>query len=147
MQGADTLLPQIDDLLSGHIGPPYPAAELRALVDEANSFRFPNKIPPGYLDTDKETPLRAAGDFLLWRQTIDKAALLQGHDRLVLLVTKETKGDWWVLDEKKWPGGTTGIGSGTARLHRSRTASSISERVHGRRKGTSFTPGSRPDPA
>jgi HJR/Mrr/RecB family endonuclease len=103
MQGADPLLSQIDELLNGRIGPGYTPAGLRALVDEAHLFRFPNKIPPGYLDTDKETPLRAAGDFLLWRQTIDRAALMTSGDRLVLLITKDLKEDWWNLDTKKRP--------------------------------------------
>jgi len=101
MQGADPLLSQIDELLNGRIGPGYSPAELRALVEEAHNFRFPNKIPPGYLDADKETPLQAAGDFLLWRQTIDRAALVTGRDRLVLLITKDLKEDWWDLDTKK----------------------------------------------
>jgi HJR/Mrr/RecB family endonuclease len=103
MQDADPLLSQIDELLNGRIGPGYTAPELRALVEEAHDFRFPNKIPPGYLDADKETPLRAAGDFLLWRQTIDKTTLMAGDDRLVLLITKDLKEDWWNLDTKKRP--------------------------------------------
>jgi len=104
MQSVDTLLREIDDLLKGHIGPPYPPAELRTLVEQAHSFRFPNKIPPGFLDVDRKgTPLKAAGDFLLWCQTIDKAILMPGGDRLLILVTKETKGDWWELDDKKRP--------------------------------------------
>ena len=105
MQGADPLLSQIDELLNGRIGPGYASAELRVLVEEAHSFRFPNKIPPGYLDVGKETPLRAAGDFLLWRQTIDKAALMTDNDRLVLLITQDLKEDWWNLDTKKRPQG------------------------------------------
>lgn len=101
MQAADNLLLQIDDILRGHIGTPYPAAQLRSLVEEAHSFRFPNRIPPGFLDADKETPLRAAGDFLLWRQIIDRTALMEDESRLVIVITKETKGDWWVLEEKR----------------------------------------------
>ncbi len=105
MQGTDPLLSQIDELLNGRIGPSYASTELRALVEEAHNFRFPNKIPPGYLDANKETPLRAAGDFLLWRQTIDKSALMAGNDRSVLLITKDLKEDWWNFDTKKRPQG------------------------------------------
>jgi HJR/Mrr/RecB family endonuclease len=105
MQGADPLLAQIDELLADRIGPAYGVAELRALVEEAHIFRFPNKIPPGYLDDGKETQLRSAGDYLVWRQTIDKALQLRSRDRLVILITKDAKGDWWDLDEKRQPRG------------------------------------------
>lgn len=105
MQHLDPLLSQIDELLAQRIGPGYPAPELRALVEDAHSFRFPNKIPPGFLDAGKENPLRAAGDFLLWRQTLDKAAQIADQERLVMLITRDFKGDWWELDAKKRPRG------------------------------------------
>jgi hypothetical protein len=103
MQAGDSLLPQIDDLLAGHIGPAYPRDRLRALVEEAHSFRYPNQIPPGYLDAGKKTPLLAAGDFLLWCQTIEKAREMPARDRLVSLITSDTKGDWWELDSRGRP--------------------------------------------
>lgn len=105
MQKVDPVLSQIDELLAGHIGPAYQPDQLRALVEEAHAFRFPNEIPPGYLDSSKETPLRASGDYLVWRQTIDKAIGQANGTRLVMLITKDFKSDWWDLDEKKRPRG------------------------------------------
>lgn len=103
MQRSDPLLSRIDELIKGRIGPPYSAASLRSLVEHAHEFRFPNQIPPGFLDAGKETQVKAAGDFLLWRQTIDRAARMVTKDRLVLLITKDLKEDWWELDPKKRP--------------------------------------------
>lgn len=105
MQEVDPVLSLIDDLLAGRIGPAYQSDELRALVDEANTFRYPNEIPPGFLDSAKGTPLQAAGDFILWRQTVDKVRSRPEGDRLVMLITKDFKNDWWELDKKKRPKG------------------------------------------
>lgn len=103
MQEVDSVLSQIDGLLAGHIGPAYQPAELRALVREAHDFRYPNEIPPGFLDVSKETPLRAAGDFLLWRQTIDKVLSDAEGYHPVIVITKDFKRDWWDVDAKKRP--------------------------------------------
>lgn len=105
MQAGDSLLSQIDDLLAGRIGSAYPRDRLRALVEEAHSFRYPNQIPPGYLDAGKKTPLLAAGDYLLWSQTIDRAREMPAQDRLVSLITSDTKADWWELDSRGRPRG------------------------------------------
>jgi HJR/Mrr/RecB family endonuclease len=101
IQRSDPILPRIDELLTGKIGSPYTSTQLRAIVDEATTFRFPNKIPPGFLDSDKETPLLRAGDYILWRQTIDRATLIDGENRLVLFVTNDLKHDWWEIDARK----------------------------------------------
>jgi hypothetical protein len=106
MQGPDPLLPQIDDLIGGRIGAAYTRSALRALVEEAQSFRYPNQIPPGFRDAGrKSTPLLAAGDFVLWNQTIDKASEMPAGDRLVSLITSDMKPDWWALDDKSRPHG------------------------------------------
>ncbi|MEV4728758.1 PIN-like domain-containing protein [Saccharopolyspora sp. NPDC049426] len=105
MQQVDAVLSQVDQLLAGRIGPAFRPEELRALVEEAHAFRFPNEIPPGFRDASKETPLRAAGDYLLWRQTIDRAVQEVHGERLVMLITKDFKSDWWELDSKRRPRG------------------------------------------
>jgi hypothetical protein len=103
MQENDVILAEIDELLTGRIGNPYTIDKLRAVVDEAISFRYPNLIPPGYLDSNKTTPLLAAGDAILWRQVMDRAASLTGSGRRVLLITNDRKADWWVLDKQGNP--------------------------------------------
>jgi restriction endonuclease Mrr len=101
MQAADLLLPALDKLFEDRIGPAPSRDVLRSLVDEAISFRYPNKIPPGYEDRDKKTDLDRAGDYILWRQVIEKASELREPVREVVLVTNETKPDWWVLNTRK----------------------------------------------
>ena len=103
MQQNDTILIEIDELLAGRIGDPYAIDKLRAIVDEAIQFRYPNEIPPGFLDSSKSTPLLAAGDVILWRQVMDKAASLAKQNRRVLLITNDRKADWWMLDKKERP--------------------------------------------
>lgn len=105
MHSADPLLHEIGQLLAGRIGEPYAPSVLRALVEEAHAFRFPNKIPPGFLDVGKVTQLRQAGDYVLWRQTIDEAMQMTDAPRHVLMITNDLKSDWWDLDEKRRPRG------------------------------------------
>lgn len=102
MQQADPLFIEIDQLLTGRIGCAPSRELLRGLVDEAISFRFPNEIPPGYKDAGKKTPLAAAGDYILWREVLNRATE-QATTTHVLLVTSETKPDWWLLDERNRP--------------------------------------------
>ena len=64
---------------------------------------YPNLIPPGYLDAGKVTPLRAAGDYILWRQIIDKASRLNPLNRQILFITNDIKEDWWTLSSKGKP--------------------------------------------
>jgi HJR/Mrr/RecB family endonuclease len=103
MQQTDLLFAEIDQLLTGRIGYAPSRELLRELVDEAISFRFPNEIPPGYEDAGKRTPLIAAGDYILWREVLDRATELHATTAHVLLVTSETKPDWWLLNDRKKP--------------------------------------------
>jgi hypothetical protein len=106
MQETDIILTEIDELLAGKIGDSYSSDTLRALVEDALEFRFPNKIPPGFEDlADKGNKLRAAGDYILWRQTIDRVNKMPPGKRLVMLITKDFKRDWWTFDRKNRPKG------------------------------------------
>jgi hypothetical protein len=58
MQAFDSVFLEIDDLLAGRIGSPLPAVDIRALVQEAIEFRFPNKIPPGHEDSGSQLRLQ-----------------------------------------------------------------------------------------
>ncbi len=99
----DPVLSELDRIFKGRLGSAYPTSKLRALVDEAHEFRFPNEVPPGFRDWNKETRLRAAGDFILWRQTLDKAISCDVPDLPVLVVTRDSKPDWWAMDAKNNP--------------------------------------------
>ncbi|WP_455902159.1 PIN-like domain-containing protein [Rhodococcus gordoniae] len=97
----DKILDRLDELLRGHIGEPYSAADLEKHVTHAIGFRFPNYIPPGFRDETKDCDLDAAGDYIAWRQLLD---YMSGHDggqeKLVILVTNDFKPDWW--DAGSW---------------------------------------------
>ncbi|GAA4970142.1 hypothetical protein HD597_008889 [Nonomuraea thailandensis] len=99
LQSGDPVLARLDEVTRGRIGPPYLHAELRHLVEEATSYRYPNLIPPGYRDAErKPTPYRAAGDYILWRQIMDYAQT-EARGRMLVMVTSDAKEDWWELDK------------------------------------------------
>jgi hypothetical protein len=103
----DKILPRVAGLFGDRIGA-HPAPEvLRRRVEEASAYRFPNEIPPGFKDAGKSTPLRSAGDFLLWEEIVEKAAGAEGHSE-VLLVSADAKEDWYEPAERgrgprPWP--------------------------------------------
>jgi predicted nucleic-acid-binding protein len=68
---ADPILPQVADLYGHRVGLQPDDQLLQQRLDEAVAFRFPNQIPPGFKDFDKSTPLKGAGDFLIWEEVIE----------------------------------------------------------------------------
>ncbi|MGI5238749.1 PIN-like domain-containing protein [Dactylosporangium sp. CA-139066] len=98
IQAGDQVLDRLEGITRGRIGKPYDSSALRALVEEAVNFRFPSLMPPGYKDLqNKPTAYRAAGDYILWRQVLDRAA--ETAVKSVVLVTNDVKEDWWTLDK------------------------------------------------
>ncbi|MFJ6501877.1 PIN-like domain-containing protein [Streptomyces sp. NPDC091879] len=107
MDANDPVLPQVAELFGSNIAEPPAPEKIRQLVDEAATYRFPNKIPPGYSDAGKGTPASAAGDFLLWEELIEYMAEKPGQSRL-LFVSSDTKDDWYQPGEagrgrRPWP--------------------------------------------
>ena len=95
----DALLAKLEDLLADAVGPALPDDEWKAAVEEGER-RVEHQIPPGYMDVDKlESDLQegASGDYLVWRQL-----LLEGsrRDADLVLVTADTKEDWWNRTER-----------------------------------------------
>jgi hypothetical protein len=72
------------------------------LVSDAVTYRFPNRIPPGFEDSGKGTDLGAAGDYLLWEEIIGYVGTLP-EPRHVLIVSRDTKRDWYEHDDKGRP--------------------------------------------
>lgn len=87
----DRVLVKLDLILRDKIGPPPQADRLASLRAEGKE-RVTSKTPPGYMDGDKN-PVRAIGDFLVWRQTMDAS---KERTLPVLFVTQDQKEDWWV---------------------------------------------------
>ncbi|MDR6717394.1 PIN-like domain-containing protein [Paenibacillus sp. 2003] len=86
---------------SGSIGKNFSIAETISLYQEGE-IRFKYSIPPGYIDTEKDvkdsTKEDKFGDLIIWKQTLNKA---KSENKSVILVTDETKEDWWVKEDKQ----------------------------------------------
>ena len=98
----DPLLPQIAALFGDRIGEAPSEEAIRILVANACRYRYPNKVPPGFADEQKETDLAAAGDYIVWEQMIQHAMNLTAPRRLIF-VSGDTKGDWYEQDDKGKP--------------------------------------------
>lgn len=83
----DPILADIEALLDQRVGPPL--SDLEAAEEEAKR-RIDKRIPPGYKDSGKSSN-RAIGDYLIWRQLMDEAAI---RKLPITLVTNEQKPDW-----------------------------------------------------
>ena len=88
--GADSVLRDLEPVLDGRCGPALADAEHSAAVQEGMR-RVDSRLPPGYMDKKKGDET-AAGDFLVWEQTLSEAA---GRGVDVLFVTGDVKEDWW----------------------------------------------------
>lgn len=86
----DPIRNNITKLLSSKVGPPYTEEELMNIHKEGHK-RYARNIPPGYEDTDKGEPNKY-GDLIIWYQILDKA---KKDNKPVILVTDDTKEDWW----------------------------------------------------
>lgn len=86
----DPILEDLTQIFRDSIGKDFSKDELGKLKEEAEE-RKKNKIPPGYLDSDKDGD-HPYGDFFLWRQI-----LLHSKDKNtpLIFVTSERKDDWW----------------------------------------------------
>lgn len=91
---ADSVLVGIREFLTSRVGPPLESAAYEEAVKEGNR-RAAAKIPPGYEDaakTDSPHPEGAAGDFLVWLQSMKEA---QNRSLPLVIVTGDEKQDWW----------------------------------------------------
>ena len=57
--------------------------------------RSHNRIPPGYMDQEKES--NSHGDYILWKEVIHKC---KEHDRSAVIITNDTKKDWVYTPQK-----------------------------------------------
>ena len=100
----DTIRDKIADLFEGKVGTAYSAEDMSAAFAQG-AIRFAQNTPPGYMDekkfkdpkTDVETRSNF-GDWILWRQLMDFAKV---NEKPVILVTNDTKEDWWLEQSGK----------------------------------------------
>jgi hypothetical protein len=93
VSGSDPIIDQVGDLYESRFAAAPDDSEIRRHVEHALNYRYPNRIPPGYLDADKPTPIQAAGDYLIWEEMINYVQA-QPASR-VLFVSRDTKADWY----------------------------------------------------
>lgn len=86
----DPILNQLLSLFDDAVGNDFSIDDKKQVEEEAKQ-RKQDKIPPGYLDDDKDGD-RPYGDYYLWRQVIEHA---KAQSCPVILVTSERKEDWW----------------------------------------------------
>ena len=80
----------IFSVFEGKVGEPFLSDTLESLHAEADD-RIARKIPPGYKDADKDG-LDKYGDFLLWKQLLNRA---KQEKKPVVFITSEKKEDWF----------------------------------------------------
>jgi hypothetical protein len=86
----DPVLGELERILRNRVGPTLNDEAYQEALAEARS-RSEAKKPPGYKDSGKD-PVSAAGDYLVWVQVLKEA---KARRQNVLLVTGDTKEDWW----------------------------------------------------
>jgi flagellar motility protein MotE (MotC chaperone) len=96
----DDVKDQLEHLLDGCVGSALSAQD-QADVLVAGSLRYAQKIPPGYKDAKKggdseliSDKLKPFGDYIVWRQTLEKA---KSSNQPVIFVTGDSKEDWWTI--------------------------------------------------
>jgi hypothetical protein len=86
----DPIREELGSLIGSRLGEPMVPSELEKAL-EAGKDRYDKRIPPGFLDADKEDDLRF-GDLILWLEMLEQA---KKTSRPVLFVTDDEKEDWW----------------------------------------------------
>jgi PIN domain-containing protein len=87
---------KIDDFIKNlEVGVPYSITELIKIYSEGE-IRLKYKIPPGYKDSDKGDSVKELGDFIIWKQILDKS---KKEKKNILFVSEDNKEDWWKNDE------------------------------------------------
>ena len=86
----DHLLDSITELFDERAGEGFSAEDVEAVAQEGER-RYRQRIPPGFQD-EKKPEAEKYGDLLLWKQILAKAESAKAG---VLLVSDDTKEDWW----------------------------------------------------
>ncbi len=108
----DPIRDRVDALFESKVGnAPVSQDEINELT-KGGEDRYKDKIPPGFMDSDKEkNPNEAVfifnklkyqrkfGDLILWRQIINEAK--NSNIKTILFVTSEQKEDWWNKEHGK----------------------------------------------
>jgi hypothetical protein len=86
----DHIRDKITQLFEGMVGTKLDDKRLVSIYQEGPK-RYEQKIPPGYKDVEKGGT-RQFGDLVIWNEILDYA---KTSNKPVVLVTSDTKEDWW----------------------------------------------------
>lgn len=102
LRGGDQIRESLDQLFADRIGEAPTQAQLNEWYDIAKT-RFAHRMGPGFEDADKKNPTfmhggitynRLYGDYVVWKQTIERFKDDQAVKGLVV-ITQDRKPDWW----------------------------------------------------
>ncbi|MEQ1569984.1 MAG: PIN domain-containing protein [Myxococcota bacterium] len=88
----DVVLAAVLGIFEGRTAEEPSAKDLEDAHKEAVR-RLEKRIPPGYKDAKKEDQ-KAHGDYLIWREVLERAKAME---KPFVLVTSERKEDWWEI--------------------------------------------------
>lgn len=87
----DEVLADLAGLLAGRVEK-RPEDDEWAQLQKEGLRRSKDRVPPGYLDADKDHGEYAAGDFLVWNAAVSEA-IRRGVP--LVIITADVKEDWW----------------------------------------------------
>lgn len=99
LAGADPVRDALEELFAndGQVGTKPKEGELSTRQKEATK-RYAAKIPPGYEDAvGKNAKDDPSGDYLIWRELLDRATSNLGP---IMFVTDDKKPDWYAKDKQ-----------------------------------------------
>jgi hypothetical protein len=86
----DPIRQELTNVIGNQVGRSMSEDELGPIMEGAKR-RFEKRIPPGFLDADKDED-RRYGDLILWHEVMQKAREVS---KPVIFVTDDEKEDWW----------------------------------------------------
>lgn len=97
----DDILEIIGEYFTEKVGDEFDQDTYTALCEEAEK-RYADRTPPGYKDAGKndgnDLDRKKYGDYVLWRQVIEKSKTSKQN---VIFVTDDKKEDWWLEQSGK----------------------------------------------
>lgn len=101
----DVIREKIDLYFQGKVGESFSEEDLKGVYREGEE-RYKNKVPPGFNDSKKDNEpsysyngieyKRKFGDFILWKQMIEKAKSDKNIENIIF-ITDDEKDDWWYV--------------------------------------------------
>ena len=96
----DSVRDQLDALFSARVGKGFTDKELATIYSEGRE-RYKSKIPPGYKDEKDKPGNDAFGDWVIWKELIEKS---KADKKSAIFITDDAKEDWWLIHDDRTMG-------------------------------------------